>query len=336
MRLKISMERIKPVVKKREPFPAPCVPEQDRGNAVISFDVGIINLAYCILNADYRVYSWNIINLADGDSKLTCARTCVGGKRCGKKAYYIDGGSGSAGCCKMHGDPSMRRNITVESATETELKESLFRQLDANPMFLQVAQVLIEHQPIKAREKIKGIGHAIFDYYVMRGIIDSARPYDIKFIDAKNKLTVYDGPVIECRLKTQYARNKWYSIRYCAWAVRKDPRLVHFLETFKKKDDLADCFLQGAWYLKYGQHGKRAEISPQQEHVFRDMNLRKYKVARPRAPIKKQLTTGKFTLSNIKWLMSKERLEPNVKELLSKALVFYFGNDLNCNKLKTN
>lgn len=318
------MSKLRPVVKKRDPFPALVIPEEDRTDTVISFDVGIINLAYCILNSKYRVYSWNIINLADGDSRLTCGRMTAGGKRCGKKAHYID--AGSAGVCRMHGDSTMRRNITVETATETELKESLFRQLDANPMFLQISQVLIEHQPIKAREKIKGIGHAIFDYYVMRGIIDGGSSIDIKFIDAKNKLTIYDGPVIDCGLKTQYSRNKWYSIRYCAWAVRHDPRLVHFLETFKKKDDLADCFLQGAWYLKYGQHGKRAEISPQQAHVFRDMNLRKYKVVRPRAPIKKQITSGRYTLSNIKWLVSKGRVDANVKE----SLMFYFGtNDLN-------
>jgi hypothetical protein len=310
----------KVVVKKRPPFPATEIPA-DAG-AIISFDVGIVNLAYCILSEGFTVYDWNIINLADGDSKLKCGRNTVAGKKCGKKAHYIHE---QIGICRAHGSPSMRRNITVESATETELKETLFRQLDANPLFLQVSTVVIEHQPIKAREKIKGIGHAIYDYYVLRRIIDKQLPVEIKFIDAKNKLTIYDGPVIECGLKTQYARNKWYSIRYCAWALRTDPRLVKFMEGFKKKDDLADCFLQGAWYLKYGQHGKRAEISPQQEHVFRDMNLRKYKVARPRAPIKKQYETGKFTLCNIKWLLSKPAAVQQVKEKLEESLMFYFG-----------
>jgi hypothetical protein len=52
--------------------------------------------------------------------------------------------------------------------------------------------------------------------------------------------------------KKRYKQNKNDSIVYCSQIIDKNPLLNHWkpsLET-KKKDDLADCFLQGLWYLQ--------------------------------------------------------------------------------------
>jgi hypothetical protein len=345
-------------------------PVKDGQPVIISFDVGIINLAYCIMRISDEaepgrgrpdIYSWGIIRLADGDPKKVCSRKLKNGNNCGKKAYYIDrtadkgGRPGGLGVCKTHGlgleqglglglgqglglGLGLERNVTVENVSEWELKSMLFKILDSDKKYLDVNSILIESQPLKAREKIKGIGHALFDYYVLRGSIDGHRQYnELTFIDAKNKLTVYTGPPISCHLKTQYARNKWYSIKYCQWILRNQPGLLSFFDGYgKKKDDLADCFLQGLWYLSQPVQASASSsipVSAHQKLVHRENNCLRYKKIRARAPDSKSIISGKYTLSNIKWLMSKGR-DMNDQKIKS-SIEFFFGDlDYFCGVLK--
>jgi hypothetical protein len=172
----------------------PPLPE-DKSKLVISFDVGIINLAYCVLeitDTGSIVYDWNIIKLVGGDPKLTCSTTLQkkDKSKCSNKAFYID--TNGKGVCLTHSKglhtaDTLKRNLTVANVTEAELKERLFRALDANPIFLEPSIVLVEQQPLKGMEKIRGVGHALFDYFVLRGVIDRSKKYSVlKFIDAKN------------------------------------------------------------------------------------------------------------------------------------------------------
>ncbi len=327
------------IIKKKQPAqvagaPFPPLPE-DRSKLVISFDVGIINLAYCVISLEPTgpvIYDWNIINMAGGDPKLTCSVTLKNRtERCKNKAFY---GKGKEGVCLTHSksmdSDSLVRNMTVANVTEAELKERLFRALDANPIFLEPCMVLVEQQPLKGMEKIRGVGHALFDYFVLRGVLDKGKKYTVlKFIDAKNKLTIYEGPPISCPLKTQYARNKWYSVRYCSWAISGEGLTgthSYFQNFGQKKDDLADCFLQGLWYLKYGIDGSKAPItSSHQKLVYSENNAIAYKKVRPRPPTKKSISSGRFTLSNIKYMMTKSKKGP-LTDSLKSSIEYYFGS----------
>ena len=305
-------------------FP-PLIKEED--NIIISFDVGIINLAYCVMSWNetdgLQIYDWNIINMANGNPQLKCSK-------CTNKAYYIDECDNNKWCL-THGKTQIRagktleRNVTVANVTEFELKSRLFHALDNNPIFLVANTVLVENQPLKGMEKIRGIGHALFDYFVLRGTIDKGKEYkSLQFLNAKNKLTVYDGPPITCSLKTQYARNKWYAVKYCSWAIQTLPSILNYFENFKqKKDDLADCMLQGLWYLKFGQEGKKAPLtSNHQKLVYGENNIVAYNKVRPYAPTAKSLKSGKLTLSNIKYILTKKVKNP---DCLTSSIDFYFN-----------
>ena len=81
----------------------------------------------------------------------------------------------------------------------------------------------------------------IAQYFIMYDI------NDIHFISASNKLKDY------IHTKTTYAERKSKGIEICEEILVNNHQFSENLEMFgahKKKDDLADCFLQGLWFVK--------------------------------------------------------------------------------------
>ena len=69
-------------------------------------------------------------------------------------------------------------------------------------------------------------------------------------VNARNKLKVYTGPKIECNKKGIYAQNKYLSVEYTKHMIEKES--TEFKTMFhlsKKKDDLADAYLQGIYWI---------------------------------------------------------------------------------------
>lgn len=75
---------------------------------ICSFDVGIKNLAYCIIDKnenDFNILYWDIINISNQEKKerLTC-NYIVNNKKCNKycNLYYFDNDIDKKGLCKEH------------------------------------------------------------------------------------------------------------------------------------------------------------------------------------------------------------------------------------------
>ena len=256
----------------------------DQIETVLSFDLGLKNLAYCLLsirNGKTYIHEWNIINLLEGGRK---------------------------------------HNIYNIYNIYTKVKTILFRELDKRRYFLDVSTVLIEMQHKHASELIKNIGVSIHDYFVLRGIMDKGRDINIVSVEAKHKLTIYEGPSLSCTLKTPYARNKWYGEKYCEWWLRDYTSMLNYFKTFTKRDDLADAFLQGVWYLKYGRYGKQGIISAEQKQLrFAEQNVLKYQ--KIKRGISKQSGSKHLTLSNLKYNHEHGKLDPKSIE----SIKFFFG-----------
>jgi len=245
-----------------------------------SFDIGIKNLAYCILSWDntqpaglqYTVYDWNVINLIPDEKQLYCESINKGGanhnKICGKKAsyYHIDNNNDNnndnnkIGLCAKHStgysnQNALIRHKKVDNVSNLELNIELIKELDKIPLFMECDEILLEHQPSK-NPKMKNLSYMIFSYFVTRGIVDrkDGRLNQVKFVNPKRKLSIYEGPVIECKLKNSYSQNKFYGKEYCRYEINNKDNLLEYFNNFAKKDDLADSMLQGAWYLK--KHNK--------------------------------------------------------------------------------
>ena len=173
---------------------------------VLSFDIGIKNLSYCILDETYKIYDWNIVNLCE-DLDI-------------KKDKYT-------------------------------IFENIPKKLDLYNL-LDVDVVLLENQPCLKNPTMKTIQIIIYTYFVINGLHKEESPISkILFISAKNKLSFYDGPKVECKLKSKYSQTKYLGKEYTKYYLKDNQEKLDFFNSHKKKDDLSDSYLQGMSYFEF-------------------------------------------------------------------------------------
>ena len=126
---------------------------------ILSWDIGIINLSYCIIqynkeNNSNKILHWGIINLIDNDL--------------------------------------MKKNTNL-------IFENIPKKLNENKFLLDTDVVVIENQPSLKNPKMKSIQMIVYSYFLMYGKVLNNNDNSIKYIDfcnASNKLKVYKGPKI--------------------------------------------------------------------------------------------------------------------------------------------
>jgi hypothetical protein len=108
-----------------------------------------------------------------------------------------------------------------------------------------INKIIIENQIGPLANKMKTIQGQIAQYFIMKN-----NNIDIDFISASNKLKDF----IQSSEKTDYKQRKKLSVDTTLNLVVNDIRFSNWSDMFQKhnkKDDLADCFLQGLWYLNH-------------------------------------------------------------------------------------
>jgi len=296
---------------------------------ILSIDVGIKNLAYCLLNKlptlptlppKIKIQQWDAVNLCAADPLCTT---------CHKKAKYsvnsLDEAFALTAFCGTHAKkqtqfklplPSLNvkkmpklklakllliateHGLTLEDGVSSEA-EDVLAALYANILFpavnvsandmdlislgvalktrfdlefpdsvlVSINEIIIENQISPIANRMKTLQGMIAQYFIMRG-----QPR-IKFVSSSNKLKAFLTP--EEKKESTYADRKKASI------VITDRLLLQnnddnddnddndnnddnddnddnaagltdwpsFFNQHGKKDDLADCYLQGVWYL---------------------------------------------------------------------------------------
>tara|TARA_B110000444_G_scaffold111313_1_gene105061 strand:+ start:1317 stop:2156 length:840 start_codon:yes stop_codon:yes gene_type:complete len=107
---------------------------------------------------------------------------------------------------------------------------------------IQIDGVIVENQIGPLAMRMKTLQGMIMQHFIEKDI-----PL-VEEVSASNKLKEFIG-----NKKTTYSERKKLSIDFTREIISKDNLLSSWLEIFnkhKKKDDLADSFLQGRWYLK--------------------------------------------------------------------------------------
>lgn len=288
---------------------------------LLSWDVGIINLSFCLIEYDkvtkeWSIIDWDIINLTNRD-KMKCyhcgAKPSLFQQILGKDIIYscknhsknintncddienifelnsenICCFEGKNKCtktskyqyndkfyCNVHAKSEYKKlsnsyaikpftKKAVRDINLDELRLKLLRTLDDKPLLLTAHQVLIENQPTLKNPRMKAISSTIYDYYLLRGIIDKEITKSnvdlVKYMCPSNKLKLADDGDTQKLVKLKgddaksYKLTKALGIKYCSSMIStneatKEKWVDHF-NSFKKKDDMADSFLQGIYYI---------------------------------------------------------------------------------------
>jgi hypothetical protein len=156
-----------------------------------------------------------------------------------------------------------------KTAGETDLIKigrSMKLQLD-NIDFIGLTNVVIENQISPIANRMKTIQGMLAQYFIIK-----SSDAEIDFVSSANKLKqfgVIDSdkkrpkePKKESPLENhfessnpnpEYKQHKKDGVFYCSKMIETNSELESWKGSLdiKKKDDLADCFLQGIWFLKH-------------------------------------------------------------------------------------
>lgn len=157
-------------------------------------------------------------------------------------------------------EPIVKTKSKTASTTDLiTLGRNMRDRLDELPWIQEVTHVIMENQISPLAGRMKTVQGMLAQYFIMR----SPNSY-IEFVSSANKLKGFKlpsdnaatstDPVLENTVisdKDKYKKHKTDSVAICSQLLDQTPGFASWkycLET-PKKDDLADCFLQGIWWI---------------------------------------------------------------------------------------
>ena len=250
---------------------------------ILSFDIGIKNLAYCILD-DNCIYNWEVLNLSQYDNQVNCNIL-----NCKSKVSYIYNNSYF---CKKHIDKSLLlfqkdylvSNIRKNSSADISktLKELNLEEKKNKEKNIQTLKTYYENNTYKhykkpncktidlidiginlnkmLNEKISEtdydlvlienqIGPLANRMKTLQGMLTQyfiMKEKKVKYVSSQNKLKLLDTK------DKNYKQRKQMAIDYVPEVLKKidtENKFIEFFLSSKKKDDLSDCLLQGWSFL---------------------------------------------------------------------------------------
>ena len=235
---------------------------------ILSFDVGIKNLAYCLVNFNeegFEIEDWDVIDITENllDKNLKCS-VVSRGKLCNKLAInYAVTTEKNIGFCDNKRCQSIASSTyspkNLKKAKILKLKDielidltgEMIKKLRLKQHLLDVDIVVIENQPVLKNPTMKSIQMVLYSYFLIYGITTDKSVGKIALFNAGKKLDVYTGPKIELNCKANsYTERKKLSIEYTKCIIKDKTDKLTFFNEHKKKDDLADALLQCLTYYK--------------------------------------------------------------------------------------
>ncbi len=201
---------------------------------VLSFDIGVKNLAYCYFQyttsttefdlneIELDIFDWNVIDL---DTLL---------------------------------------DASIKKPALNDRCDVLMKVLNATFSLVDIDFVLIENQPVLKNPVMKSIQMMVYTYFKNLQINENKMITDVQMVNASNKVR-YATNVLskhfqtsgsEANEKKTYKMNKLIAVS-CTKELLSYKGLSNaltFFNGFKKKDDLADTLLQGLYFCHKHVH----------------------------------------------------------------------------------
>ena len=207
-------------------------------NKCISIDVGIKNLAYCLIDYDNmphtsdvckcKILDWNVFSFYTDPTDFEEKEKEKEKEKDKKKEKEKE---------KEKGKSVAKKDKLSLVDIGIQLK-IWFDYLRFNE---NVKKVIIENQIAPIASNMKSIQCMIAQYFIMNGV------HDVFFISAHEKLKPFS-----LSKKLSYKERKKMGIVHCKDLIQQselNSEWVLFFEKHKKKDDLADSFLQMYSYI---------------------------------------------------------------------------------------
>jgi hypothetical protein len=221
---------------------------------LLSFDVGIIHLAYAELVVSgpsiYKLARWGVMDVTDG-----------------------------AGMPKKN----------VIDVLSQQLLDTLDREF--NDPSIMYDFVLIENQPANKNPLMKSVQMIIYTYFnCLRMYVGNIGA--VRLVSATRKLNMLHSveppaPTPMLSASEQYRLRKATAVRIATHylsEVMHDPDMAGVLRSSKKKDDLSDCLLQALWFAEQHLHPSRLFPPPVQPQLCNDHQDHNHKVEHVHVP----------------------------------------------------
>lgn len=323
---------------------------------MMSIDVGIKNLSFIIFDAQFdqqknkNIYEikkdtsekllWDTLDITPPEYQFNCTHVSKTKKVCNNPASHIQNTNYFCNSHKKFIDTDIpfysidRNKISVDEIFKTlviKLDELFLENKD-----LGIKQIIIEKQP-PTNPRMKSIMSVLQSYFIIRGIVDKiggiSKVEKIHLLDAKHKLSVYDGPPINIsHLKKKYDQRKFLSKEYTKYILENQNyyEYANYFEQFtSKRDDLADCFLQ-AYYYYERVLGKKEVMHNNMIQKYKSTCVSKIKKSFQYS--EKKLKTAKtINLMTMKYIIDKYQINSSnfhlspYKKLIDKCCLKYFG-----------
>ena len=241
---------------------------------VLSWDIGLKNLSYCIMttNSDeyskdidnYSIIDWDIINLYFEENKKKCSGLIKKTNSiCGKNAKIINN---NQYYCKKHSpknsDSKLFKIKKKKNKNPFEYALRIKQELDKRPFLLNSTVVLLENQPALVNPIMKTVQIILLSYFSFKNTDErkifvknvNARMKeklpvkDERWGESKEKLT-YENKIANISQKNKYTRRKKLCYYYSLMRLQNSPTMKDFLLQHKKKDDLTDSYLMCVDFL---------------------------------------------------------------------------------------